>query len=195
MKIIGLTGGIATGKTTVSQMIRDMGQTVICADEIAHELVSNNSQILNQIISLFGKDYLDINQNLDRKKLASVIFKKQDLLKKLNDLLHPLALTEIQKKITEAKKKETKLFFIDVPLLFETGFDKTCDQTLLIYASPNVQMERLKKRDGFSEEEINLRLAAQWPIEKKRSLATFEIENMGSIEELKKAVKKLIEKL
>src|SRR3990167_8518288 len=76
MKIIGLTGGFATGKTTVSQMIREMGHTVICADEIAHTLVSHNSQILNQIISLFGKDYLDMNQNLDRKKLASVLFQK-----------------------------------------------------------------------------------------------------------------------
>src|SRR3989338_6823884 len=147
MKIIGLTGGFATGKTTVSQMIREMGHTVICADEIAHTLVSHNSQILNQIISLFGKDYLDMNQNLDRKKLASVLFQKQDLLKKLNNLLHPLVLAEIQKKITEAKKKRTKLFFIDVPLLFETGFDKICDQTLLIFASPTLQIERLKKKN------------------------------------------------
>ncbi|MCF6459651.1 dephospho-CoA kinase [Clostridium sp. Cult3] len=189
-KIIGLTGGIATGKTTVTEMLINKGFKVIDADKIARQVVEVGSPAYEEIVTYFGESILNEDKTIDRKKLGDLIFKDETRRKKLNNIIHPYILETIKNRITEYKKRE-KIIFIDVPLLIEEidkfrEYEIIFDEIWLVYADKTTQLNRLIRRDNIGEEEAIHRVRAQIPMEMKRAYATKIIDNRGDIKSLGK---------
>lgn len=181
-KIIGLTGSIATGKSQVSNYLKDKGIKVVDADLIARD-VANYKSVKNKIKKVFGDD-LYINEELDRKKLAEIIFANEIHRQKLNDIMHPEIYKEINKKI----RGKEDLVFVDIPLLFENedvnkkyGLD--FDEIWLIYVDRETQIKRLMDRDDISREYAEEKINSQIPVEEKRKKADVIIDNSGTLEE------------
>jgi len=189
MKIIGLTGGIATGKSTVSKMLEARGYEIIDADAIVHELQAAGSPLLLQIINAFGSTVLHHDGNLNRGELGKLIFNNADARGKLDAIVHPAVRAEFQRRIQCSK---ALVLFLDVPLLFEAGFDDMTDVNLVIKASEEVQLLRLKMRDGLIEEEAQERIRSQMPMCEKVARADFVIDNSGEIRELEEHVDKFL---
>lgn len=193
---LGLTGGIATGKSTVAKILRDLGLPVVDADDLARQVVlPGKSSALDEIIKDFGAEVLGADSLLDRTKLGKIVFGKPDKLKKLEAILHPRIqeLRRIEKNRLEAEGAE--LAFYDVPLLFEKNLQDEFASVVLVYASAEAQRKRLKERNQLSDLEIDQRLAAQIPIDEKLKLADFVIENTGSLMDLKAQVELIISKI
>lgn len=193
MKIIGLTGGIATGKSTVARMIRRKGIPVICADDLARKAVRRGSPALKKIARIFGPGVITRNGELNRPLLGKIVFENPLRRKKLNQIVHPFVMKEMWKAISKDKKK--KLIVLDVPLLFEEKLDRLCDKTVVVYAPAAIQKKRLKKRSHLSDHEIRNRLKSQMPIEKKKKLADFVIDNSGSLSATRRQIHACLFKL
>lgn len=198
-KIIGLTGGIASGKSTASQILKDQGFQVIDADKIAREIVEINKPAYRKIIKAFGEDILKENKEINRKKLGQLVFSNPKLLKKLNKITHPFILREIKKQI-DKKCERNKLIFVDIPLLFEIEkkikkHNIIFDEIWLIYVDEYTQIKRLMKRNNFSKEEAKERIKSQLPMEIKKEKSTKIIDNRGHIETLRKNIKQLLKNL
>lgn len=191
MKIIGLTGSIGSGKSTVSRLIREVGIPVICADEIAYQAVEIGTPTYQQITQSFGKKILLPNQELNREKLGELIFQDKEKRELLNSIVHPEVIKKIQKKIKNHQKNKAPLVFLDIPLLYESGMEKICDQVVAVYAPESMMIERIKKRDGLSEQEIKNRITSQMSIEEKKKKADYMIDNSGNLAQTKKQVIKL----
>jgi len=191
-RIIGLTGGIATGKSTVTKILQKKGIKVIDADKIAHEMQKKGSPVLVGLTDLFGPDILTKEGQLNREHLGSIIF--GDVLKKelLDAYMFPRIKDELIKLINEANES---LIFIDVPLLFEAGFDNLVHQSVVIAADESIQIERLMKRNNISRVEALKRISSQMSIKQKVELADIVIENNGSYEELEFAINNMITNL
>ena len=207
MKIIGLTGGIASGKSTVARWLKRRGIPVICADDLARKAVARKSAALQKIVRAFGRQVLKSGGELNRPLLAKIVFASPKKRKILNRIVHPFVVSEIKKKIQkmdsppitagndklisplplwEGARGRGKVIVLDVPLLFEEKLDRLCDKTVVVYAPAALQRKRLKKRNKLSDREITNRLKSQMPIEKKKRLADFVIDNSGSLEKTKK---------
>lgn len=186
---IALTGGIATGKSTVCNLLKLHGFLIIDADKIAHSLLDKNSE---KISSLFGKDYVEDGKVL-RKRLGKIIFSNEKNKLKLEALLHPLIKDEIVK---EAKiyEEENKPYIIDLPLFFEK-MNYPIKKSIVVYTPKNIQIQRLMKRDKISEEEALLKISNQWDIEKKKQLANFIIDNSKDLQHLQEEIQKVIEEI
>ncbi|WAC07062.1 MAG: dephospho-CoA kinase [Thermodesulfobacteriota bacterium] len=196
MLIVGLTGGIASGKTTIADMFKKEGAYIIDIDMISREVVKPGKPAWGEVVHIFGKEVLNEDQTLNRKKVGDIVFSDAEKRKKLEDIIHPEIAKERLIKINEiAKKNDRAIVIIDVPLLIETNKQDTVDKVVLVYTSPQGQVERMVKRDGFSLEEANNRLAAQMPIEKKKKFAHFIITNDGPCEKIQKEVKKIFREL
>lgn len=196
MKVIGLTGGIATGKSAVSTLLREKTKfPVIDADQIARDIVAPGSPVLAQIAARFGQDILTADGAIDRAALGKKVFANPALLKTLNSLTHPAILAQIQKALTILEQQGYGLVFLEVPLLYETGMDKLCDAVILVTAHPHIQVERLKSRSGLSDEECRKRIASQWPTDKKSPLAQYLIDNSGHILQTETRLKEVIREL
>ena len=189
--IIGLTGGIATGKSTVSKTLQDLNITVIDADKIAHNVLKRED-VKQQIVNKFSHSVLDPDGNINRKKLGQIVFDDKKKLKELEEITHPKILDIIKGKIDNYDKQE--LIVLDAPLLFETSLDDIVDESWVVYTSQETQIKRLKNRDGLNREEALKRIEAQMPLAKKKQKADILIENEGSIKELKDKINKLVEK-
>lgn len=184
MMIIGLTGGIGSGKSTVANMLTKAGIPVIDADKIAHELTKKNNPILQEIIKEFGEDILDEHHELNRRKLGALVFNNPQLLKKLENIIHP--------KIEEIRRKKTKklvqegheIIVYMAPLLFEKNIHQHLSKTILVIADQEIIKNRLQKRDKLSAHEIEQRVKAQMSAHQKSSLADEIIENNGTVAEL-----------
>lgn len=194
-KIIGLTGGIATGKSTVTKFLRQRKLPVICADEISHHMTQKGQPAYRKILKEFGEDYLLPNQEFDRKKLASLVFHNQKAKKTLENIVHPLVRKEIKKQIAKSRKSNEPIVFLDIPLLFESGWEKICDATICIYTTQKIQIERLKKTRGMSRQEILVRIHNQMPLQEKCEKSDFIVRNVGSRTELKKEIKKILKSI
>lgn len=195
MRVIGLTGGIGTGKSITSEIIRSFGVPVIDADEVSRSLLSTGSKYNSQVVSLFGNQVLDQKGNIDRKALANIIFASKKMRKKLEALLHPLVRLEMEKRIQELKDKGEKLIVLDIPLLFEKGYwQNKVDEIWLVDTDQELQIERIRERESWSDKEILNRIHAQMPLEEKRLLANKIILNNGSVEALKNQISVLITK-
>jgi len=168
---IALTGGISTGKSTASNILKLYGFKVIDADEISHKILDEESE---KIIEIFGDEYVK-NGKVDRKKLGGVIFNDKDKKKKLESLLHPLIRKEIEKRAAKSEEQGVP-YFIDIPLFYETNA-YNIKNVLVVYATKELQLERLVKRDGFSYEDANSRIDSQISIEEKKKLATYVVDN------------------
>lgn len=177
--ILGLTGGIATGKSTAVNFFKRMGIKIIEADLIARD-VTNDKKIIEKIIEVFGKEILKKNK-LDRQKMREIVFSDEEKLEKLNEITHP----EIIKKLLEEieKNKNEKLFILDIPLLYETEFEKYTDKVLLINCIKDIELNRLMERDNISYELAINMINSQMSMKEKLKKADFIIDNNASLEE------------
>ena len=181
--ILGLTGGIASGKSTVSAYLAQNGALIIDADLIARQVVAKKSSGLKQIVAKFGGEILTASGELDRKKLGKLVFSNKELLKALTDITGPLIRAEILREIEAAKKAQVKLVVLDIPLLFETGYQTLCDKVMVVTIPSEVQLERVMKRDNLSAAEARKRIANQLPASKRNELADVLIDNSKSVAE------------
>lgn len=192
MKWYGITGGIASGKSTVSQKLRNLGFKVVDADQLARDVVVKGSPGLQSVVERFGADVLGSTGELDRKKLGAKVFgKPQDLLD-LENILHPLIKQETAKQREALAKAGEAFAFYDVPLLFEKKMEPLFDGIVVVSASEADQIQRMKSRDGLSNAEISQRLSSQIPLNEKVKKAHFVIHNDGDISKLDAQVKELI---
>jgi dephospho-CoA kinase len=187
--IIGLTGGIATGKSTVVEMLRRKGALIIDADQLAREVVEPNQPAWQEVLSWLGDSVLLPDLNLDRVKIAELVFGDQQKLKTLNAIIHPRVGTRILELTREIEQANPDAVIIyDIPLLIEAGMQEMVDLILLVYAPPALQLKRLIERDNLTAEEAELRLVAQLPIDEKKRFAHQIIDNSGSLAETEKQV-------
>jgi dephospho-CoA kinase len=193
MKWIGLTGGIATGKSSVAKILREMGYPVIDADILAREVVRPGTPGLKAVVQYFGRDILDAKGELNRPMLGQIIFADEIKREKLEAILHPLIQELRNKEKLEVERNGSTLAFYDVPLLFEKKMANEFDATVLVYANSKIQRARLAERNGYGEAEIEKRLLSQWPIEEKMKMANYVIFNESTPAELRRNVKAVID--
>lgn len=196
-KLIGLTGGIASGKTTVKNILTDKLYIVIDADIISREVVEIGKSGYYEVIEYFGSDILDKSMNIDRKKLADIVFNDVIKRKKLEDILYPYITKEMLEQIHNKCKNNVEVVFIDIPLLFENKnyiLDSGIkfDQIWLIYCDKKTQLKRLIVRDNISIEKANLIIDAQMDMEDKKEMVDIIIENMSTKERLIEQIDKCI---
>lgn len=189
-RVVGLTGGIGSGKTTVSRLLRELGATVVDADAVVHELQAAGSPLLGRIVEAFGEDVLLASGELDREGLGARVFGDEDARRRLNAIVHPAVGIEMARRVDEARRAGAPLVVVDVPLLLETGRGGF-DAVVVVYCTEAQQIERQRARDGASLEEARQRVAAQLSIEEKRRRADHVIDNSGSPEETERQVRAL----
>lgn len=192
---IGLTGGIATGKSTVSSMLKEKGFTIIDADVAARAVVEPGQPALDQIVRAFGPGILTEAGRLHRQKMGSIVFQDEDKRKQLNEIVHPAVRQWMLEKKDAAVSAGKKTIIYDIPLLFESKLTWMADKTLLVYTNPAEQLRRLMKRDGFTEKEARARIHSQMPINEKKALADTVIDNSDTIEETRKQLDDWIARL
>lgn len=192
--IIGLTGGIGSGKSTVSSYLKSKGYKVSDADKIAHDIMKPNMPALKKLTEAFGEDILDDSGNLRRKYLASIAFTDKENEKILNDITHKEIRAQMREEIKTFEKNGAKLMFLDVPLLFEVGLDKWCDVTWVVTADMASRVTRVVSRDNISEEDVKARISCQMADDKKVALADEVLDNSHGKEELYKRIDELLEK-
>lgn len=191
-KIIGLTGGIASGKSTVSNMLKTKGFTIVDADIAARKVVEPGELAYEQIIEAFGEGILLQDLTLDRKKLGSLIFADEALRMKLNSIVHPAVRAWMTREKDRAIENGKKTVFLDIPLLFESRLTYMVERTILVYVDEETQLKRLMARNGLSEKEAQMRIRAQMPLSEKKALADAVLDNNGSLEETKQQLEKIV---
>lgn len=192
MLVVGLTGGIASGKSTVSQLFEQSGVPVICADELAHEAVKPGSPALDEIRRAFGDDTVDNEGNLDRAAMARLVFHDPALRKKLESIIHPRVYEGKAKRVKEFERQGYRVVLVDVPLMYESGWEKTFDLIIVVYVPRHVQQTRLVERDKMAPEDAMARLESQMPIDEKRDQADKIIDNSGSLERTREQVESIL---
>ena len=191
-KIIGITGGIASGKSTVSEFLKQNGFEVVDADAVVHQLQKPGGRLYQTIVEHFGDKVLLENGELNRPLLASLIFsnpEEQEWSKRTQGEIIREELAALRNQLAQTET----LFFMDIPLLFEQGYDSWFDEIWLVYLDKKTQIERLMNRDHMNIEEAQARLESQWSLSKKEKLASYIIDNSGTHEELIKQVTSLLE--
>ncbi|WP_422449093.1 dephospho-CoA kinase [Thermoanaerobacterium sp. DL9XJH110] len=192
MKVIGLTGGIASGKSTVSMLLKQKGAAIIDADEIAKEIMQPGKPAWAEVVEHFGKGILREDGNIDRKKLAHIVFSDEKELETLNRITHPRIVEEIKRRLKTFREKNESVVVVDAALLLEIGLDLLVDEVWLVAVDEKTQLERLLFREksmGFAE--ALERIRAQMPLEEKLKFAHRVIDNGGSIEETKRQVDRI----
>lgn len=192
--VIGLTGGIASGKSTVAKMFADLGIPVIDADIIAREVVEPGEEPYNRVVEVFGKEILSPDGSINRPKLGSIIFSNEDRREQLNQIVHPAVRARMLKKKEDYIEQGEKCVVLDIPLLFESKLTSLADQTLVVYVDAETQRKRLMERNQLTEQEAMDRIRSQMPLEEKAKLADELINNTRSIEESKKQLVDLLKK-
>jgi dephospho-CoA kinase len=184
----GLTGGIASGKSTVAGMLRELGFPVIEADRLAHQVMELGQPAYNQVVSVFGDAILDSDKRVNRSSLAAIVFNDHEKLTQLNGIIHPEVEEELLRKFTELElSARYPAAFVEAALIFEAGLHKKLDGVLVAWCLPEQQLARLMER-GLSEIEAGKRIAAQMPVTAKLALATERIDCSGSLEETRRQV-------
>jgi dephospho-CoA kinase len=189
MVIAGLTGGIATGKSTVSRLLHDLGAHIVDADKIAREVVCCGKPAWMEIKSRFGKEILKEDGEIDREKLGSIVFYDKGKRIALERIVHPEVSRTMEDQIRNITIKDPiAVVILDVPLLIETGMDQGLNQIIVVYCPENIQIQRLMERDTISREDALARVHSQMPIEEKKQHATFLIDNSMSLDETRQQV-------
>ena len=191
-KIIGITGGIASGKSTVTEFLRQKGFQVVDADAVVHQLQKPGGRLYQVLVEHFGEKVFVENGELNRPLLASLIFsnpEEQEWSKSTQGEIIREELAALRNQLAQTEA----LFFMDIPLLFEQNYASWFDETWLVYVNRDVQLERLMKRDQISKEAAESRLNSQWPLERKISLASHSLDNNGNQEQLIAQVVQLLE--
>jgi len=195
MKRLGITGGIASGKSAVAGMLREMGFHVLDADRLGHTLIEPGTPAYGDIVREFGAAVAGMDGRIDRGKLGAMVFADRGKLERLNKIVHPWVEEEIVRQFGEWEKGGVRdAAFVEAALLVEAGYQKSLDGLVVAWCKPEQQMERLLAR-GMSEEEARRRIAAQMPAEEKLKYATEKIDCSGSMEETRRQVEELAERL
>ncbi|WMT30205.1 dephospho-CoA kinase [Bacillus aerius] len=190
--VIGLTGGIASGKSTVSQMIKEKGIRVVDADIIAKAAVSKGSAALHQIVQTFGEAVLLPNGELNRQQLGAIIFSDEEKRKKLNAIVHPEVRKEMLEQRDEGVSNNETFVVLDIPLLFESKLEGLVDRIIVVYTTPELQLSRLMNRNGLSEEEALNRIHSQQPLEEKCQKADRVIENTKDLAFMRRQLENIL---
>ena len=190
MKLIGLTGGAGAGKSTVARMFAGLGATVVDADEATHAVYAPGTDGFDAIVEAFGPQYVRDGQ-IDRKRLGDLVFQDEAARLRLNEIVHPRVREWMTARTAEAVDRGAEVVIQDVALLFENGLQDLFSSTVLVYARPQTQIERLVGQRGVSPDRARSMLAAQMPIDKKRPLATFVIDNDGGLEATRRQVEEV----
>ena len=193
-KIIGITGGIASGKSTVVAEIRKHGYQVIDADQVVHELQAKGGKLYQALCNWLGTDILQENGELDRKKLGQLIFSSKDMLEKSSRLQNGIIREELARRRDELAKTQ-KVFFMDIPLLIEHDYMEWFDDIWLVHLDEKTQLERLVMRNHFSKEEAKKRMTSQMSTEAKKPYADKLLDNSGDLTELKAKINQLLQEL
>lgn len=192
MKWIGLTGGLASGKSTVAGLLRKKGFAVLDADQVAQDVLKKGSPGLKQVVQVFGTDLLGADGELNRKKMAELVFSSKSHLQQLENIVHPLVQEKIRKLRSELEKKGDLMAFYDVPLLFEKNLFSQFDAVIVVVADEATQILRMKSRNSWGDEEIQRRLKSQLPMAEKEKRAHHVIRNHGSLDDLEDQVDQLV---
>jgi dephospho-CoA kinase len=192
VRVVGLTGGIASGKSTFADALRALGAPVVDADVLARAAVAPGTEALAAIAREFGPDALAPDGTLDRRRMAALVFSDPDARRRLEAITHPAVRRAMAEETARLAAGGHDLAFYDVPLLFEVGLDRALDSVVVVWAPPEEQRARLARRDGLSPAEAGARLAAQLPIDEKAARADFVVENVGAPEELGPKAERLL---
>lgn len=176
-KIVGITGGIASGKTMISDFLIDRGYPLLDADVIARQVLTKKQSLLTEIKDAFGTEVFDKQGHLLRQRLGEIIFADPKKRAQLNDIMQPAIRQLIEDKLRELQQKSYPLIFLTVPLLYEQHYESLCDAVIVVYVTPQTQQLRLQKRDQLSSPEAAQRIAAQMPLQLKADRADFVIDN------------------
>ena len=204
MLIVGLTGGISSGKSTVLRIFRGFGSRTIAADEIAHQLTKPGTEVLKEIVKKFGNEVLDRKRTLNRRKLADIIFKNKQKRKILNGIMHPRIIAEIKRRIGQFQEetkpaglrgRKREIVVVDIPLLSEAKLEYLVDKIILVYVPQKIQIERLRRDDNLTFKEARARLNAQIPLYKKKKYADYIIDGNLDFASLQKQVKSVWKEL
>jgi dephospho-CoA kinase len=197
--VIGLSGGIATGKSTVARMLEKQGALVICSDQVTRDVQAPGSPALAEIAAAFGPGVIARDGSLDRAALGAIVFRDPAARQRLNDIVHPRVGAEMARRLEAARASGARLVVLDIALLFEGrasgrghAAQQPFDATVLVYAPREVQIQRQMQRDGHDRGEAERRVNAQLPIEEKRAMADYVIDNSGSLEETERQVSAVV---
>ncbi len=190
MKLIGLTGGAGSGKSTVAAMLREMGAAVIDADEAAHAVYEPGQPGFDAVVAAFGTGYVR-DGRIDRERLGRLVFSDEDARRRLNGIVHPLVRLWMTARTVEAQQSGAQVVIHDIPLLFENGLDELYSDVILVYVPRELQVTRLVEGRGLDEARARAMVAAQMPIEEKRDRAAYVIDNSGSLERTREQVRAL----
>ena len=188
---IAITGGAGSGKSTVARMFGGLGAEVLDADAAAREAVAVGTPAYEELRELFGVDYFKPDGEIDRAKVAQLVFTDPEARKKLNDSVHPRVARELQERLQQLERQGAELVLVEVPLLFEAGLEAAYDRVIVVHVDPEDQIRRLRERDGRGAAEIAGILAAQWPLGDKAARADDVVDNRGSLAETRKRVRKI----
>jgi dephospho-CoA kinase len=195
VKLVGLTGGIASGKSAVAKILERLGAAVINADDLAREVVEPGKVAWQEIVDAFGTGVLQPDQTLDRQKLRTLIFSDRDGRKKLEAIIHPRVRALAEERIRERAAAGYSIIVYEVPLLFEGKLHEWLRPVILVACDPETQRKRLQERDHLTPTEAQKHIDAQMSLAEKRRLADYVIENNGSLEEVETQVKAILEKI
>jgi len=191
MKIIGLTGGIASGKSIVVSVFRELGAIILDADQIARLVVLPHQPAWEDIVEFFGPQVVNEDESLDRAKIGEIVYNNPDSLKELNRITHPRIMQYYKDEMRRIKLEQPDaIVILEVPLLYETNMDKLCQQVVVVCVDRETQIKRLMERDKMSYEDAVRRINAQMPMDEKVRRADFVIDNRGSMEETKEKATK-----
>lgn len=194
--LVGLTGGMGSGKSTAGDLLEELGARVIDADEICRSLVEPGKKALNEIAEIFGDEILLPDRSLDRKKLANIIFNNADKKKALEGILHPKVFAEEQRIYEEIRRDDKNaVVAVSAPLLIESGNHKQMDKVVVVACEENIQVERIVNKGVFSREEATKRIKSQMRLKEKMKSADYILENDSTLEELRLQVEKLYREL
>jgi dephospho-CoA kinase len=187
MKVLGLTGGIGSGKSTVASMFSALGAELIDADDLARQIVEPGQPALAAILNVFGPTVVQADGGLDRKRLADIVFADPLALARLNAITHPRIRERMDAQV-EARRMDPGLLILDIPLLYENARNESVEKTIVVWVDEVTQLARLRARDGLEREAAMARIAAQLPLAEKKSLADYVIDNSGTREETRRQV-------
>ena len=195
MKLIGLTGGIGSGKSTVAAILRRFGAAIINADDLSREVVQPGQEAWQEIVDAFGAHILHENKTLDRKKLRTIVFDNREARQKLEAIVHPRVRSLAEQRVRELAAAGSSIIVYEVPLLFENQIHLWLRPVILVACDMATQKNRLQKRDRLTDTEAQQHLEAQMSLEDKRKLADYVIDNNGSLEELERQVHAVLQKI
>lgn len=195
MKIIGLTGGIGSGKSTVARILQEHGFPIVDADLIAREIVEPGQPALSELAKEFGEDILNADGSLDRGLLASRAFTTKDTTQRLNDITHPRINQRTQELFDEARENGAEAVIYDMPLLIDKGLHKDMDATIVVHAAEHVRLERLTTKRGLDVDDVRRRINAQIDDETRKQYADILLDNNGTEEDLTQQIAQAVDKI